>query len=362
MRENGSIDYFDLNIIQNVKENDVLASLVPPKPGLPGYKVTGEEILPPKLKEARLPGGKNTKANEAGNQLLAEINGQVTLEGGRINVFPIFQLRGDVDLSTGHINFLGSVVIEGNVTEGLQVIAGGDVVINGHLDAATVVSEGDVTIMKGFRGKNKGSIKAKGDLRVKFVENGTIDVRGNLFVGEAIMHSGVKAGGKVIVDGKGIIVGGFIHSGGDVDAKIVGSNLATKTEIKVGVDPLLRSEEADKLNKYQEIVDNLAKAGKAISLLAEQETQGILTEARKDQLGKLRETEVFLTREETKIAEELRILKESIAGMQNGTIIVRHRLYPGVRIGIANSNYIIRDERGRSKLIHAEGEIAFSVL
>ncbi len=362
MREDGSIDYFDLNIIQNVKENELLASLVPPKPGVSGWKVSGEEILPPKLKEARLPGGKNTKTNEAGDQLLAEINGQVTMEGGRINVLPIFQLKGDVDLSTGHINFLGSVVIEGNVTEGLQVVAGGDVVINGHLDAATVISEGDVTITKGFRGKNKGSIKAKGDLRVKFVENGTIDVRGNLYVGEAIMHSDVKAGGKVTVDGKGIIVGGLIHAGGDVDAKIVGSNLATKTEIKVGVDPLLRDEEAAKLNKHQEIVDNLAKAEKAITLLAEQDAQGILTKPRKEQLNKLRETQAFLVREETRMAEELKALKENIDGMQRGTIVVRNRLYPGVRIGIANSNHIIRDERGRTRLIYVEGEIAFSVL
>ncbi len=362
LRADGSIDYFDLNIIQNVKENDVLASLVPPKPGVPGYKVTGQEIVPPKLKEARLPGGKNTKTNEAGTQLLAEINGQVTFEGGRINVLPIFQLRGDVDLSTGHINFLGSVIIEGNVAEGLQVKAGGDVVINGHLDAATVISEGDVTIMKGFRGKNKGSIEAKGDLRVKFVENGTIDVRGDLFVGEAIMHSNVKAGGKVTVDGKGIIVGGCIHAGGDVDAKVVGSNLATRTEIKVGVDPLLRDKEANKLNKHREMVDNLKKVEKAITLLAEQDAQGILNKARKDQLIKLRETRVFLAQEEAKVAEELKTLKENIENMQKGAIVVRNRLYPGVRIGIANSNHVIRDERGRTRLIYVDGEIAFSVL
>ena len=244
----------------------------------------------------------------------------------------------------------------------MQLNAGGDVTVTSHLNAATIISEGNVTINKGFRGKNKGKIEAKGDVSVKFVENGIIEVRGNLFVGEALMHSRVKAGGKVVVDGKGLIVGGFIHSGGNIDAKTIGSGLATKTEIKVGVDPVLLEEEEVKLNKQHEVTDNLEKLQKAISMLAEQESKGLLSPDRLEQLNKLRETRELLIVEERELAESLEEIKNSITSMQHGVIYVRQKLFPGVRVSIANSNYIVKDERGRSKMIYDNGEVVFTVM
>ncbi len=360
-REDGSIDYYDLDLIKNVKKGDELVTLVSPGSGTPGMKVTGEEISPKEGKEARLPAGKNVEPNEENTKLLAAIDGQVVYERGRVNVMPVHHVRGDVDLSTGHIKFVGGIVIEGNVTEGMEIEAEGDVEIRGNVSAATIKSGGNVILHKGFRGKNKGSVKAQGDFQAKFVENAIIEVRGNIDVSEAIMHSQVRAGGDIVVTGKGLIVGGSLWAGGSIEASTMGSHLATRTEVVVGVDPVLRQEQDKKVKKYKEIADNLEKVNKAVRILNEQKRKTELPKVRENQLKQLKETQKYLEKEENQLQKEIEGLKDKVMSMRDGQVRIRQLLYPGVRINIADTQHLVEDEQKRTKLVYEEGEVVYRV-
>ncbi len=52
----------------------------------------------------------------------------------------------NVDLSTGHIIFKGSVVINGDVTEGMKVIAGGGRVYKGFVEGTLIEAGGDINV------------------------------------------------------------------------------------------------------------------------------------------------------------------------------------------------------------------------
>ena len=54
-------------------------------------------------------------------------------------VSPVFQLNGDVDFSSGDIDFRGNVSINGNVTAGFKVRASGDIEVNGFIENSEVV-------------------------------------------------------------------------------------------------------------------------------------------------------------------------------------------------------------------------------
>ena len=63
-----------------------------------------------------------------------------------------FQTKG-VNVGTGNINYEGAVLVNGDVTESMQVIAKGDVTINGFVESAVIRAGGDIIITEGAMGK-----------------------------------------------------------------------------------------------------------------------------------------------------------------------------------------------------------------
>ncbi len=363
LREDGSVDHFNLDLIQNVKKGEPLVSVKPPVPGEPGRKVTGKEIKLEKPKEAKLPAGKNVEQDENGKVLLAGIEGQAVQESnGKVSVFPVHHVRGDVDLSTGHIDFLGTVIVDGNVTEGFKVEATGDVEVNGNVSAATIISGGNVKIRKGYLGKQKSRVECRENFEAKFIENGNVKAGGDVLVGEAILHSDISAAGKIVVQGKGLIAGGRIQAGQEVEVNVLGSSLATKTRVEVGVAPEVRTDLEEKLKISGELSDNLSKVEKAIRLLEKQKEKGILGEDRIAQLKKLAETWEQLKKRKNELEAEVQQIQEKIYSSEEGQVKINKVLFPGVTVVIAGGQHTVKDRRSRTRLVCSRGEIAYTTL
>jgi uncharacterized protein (DUF342 family) len=105
--ENGKVDYHDLGLIHNVKMGELLVEKTPGDEGTPGTSVLGTEIPAKKGKDIRLPRGTNTVADEDELNLYATIDGHVTIVDNKVMVNPVLTVSGDVDYSTGDIDFVG---------------------------------------------------------------------------------------------------------------------------------------------------------------------------------------------------------------------------------------------------------------
>ena len=128
---------------------------------------------------------------------------------GKINVYAIYEVLGDVDNSTVNIDFIGNVIIKGNVLTGFKVKAGGYIEVRGVVEGAKLVAQGDVVLKKGIQGMGKGIIETQGNVIARFIENSTVTAKGNITT-ETILHSAINCGGKVEVGGrKGLIAGGL---------------------------------------------------------------------------------------------------------------------------------------------------------
>ena len=123
--EDGKVDYKEVIRLNNVKKGQPLATRIPPTKGVPGTAVTGEEIPSKPGKEAHFKVGKNVVVNAEKTAMYA-LDGLLTkTEKGKINVFPVYEINGDVDYSIGNIDFVGTVVIRGNVLTGFRIKARG---------------------------------------------------------------------------------------------------------------------------------------------------------------------------------------------------------------------------------------------
>ncbi len=357
-REDGSIDFYDLGIVTNVKPGDVLVTVEEPEPGIPGTDVTGRKVKPGVLKSHSLPPGKNTEARDE-KTLVAKIEGQIVKKRNRLDILPLYKVKGNVDLTTGNINFVGSVQINGDILEGFKVKAGGNIEVRGNVSAAQVESGGDIIVYKGVIGKGKGKVKARGDIRIKFVENGDINAGNNILIAEAAMHSQLNAGDKIIINGrKGLLVGGTTRAGREVEANLIGSSLGTKTIVEVGINPEVKKKISKNEKELQERQNNRLKAIKALNLLNKIKNElGGLPPDKQKMYDKLQKSNQKLEELIEQNQNRLEELQEKVDKMTQGRIKVNKSIFPGVKLVIGKSQCTLNKKKHHSVFIEDYGEV-----
>lgn len=341
--EDGRVDFRRLNIIQNVKKGDILCTLIPPTPGIPGKNINGKNIPARDGKRVALPKGRNVEVTEDGMRLRSVIDGQVTFDDGKVNVFSNYEVKADVDNSTGNISFVGNVIIRGNVLSGFVVEAEGFVEVWGVVEGAVIKAAGDIILRKGMQGRGKGVLISGGDIIAKYIEHSNIEAKNDIRA-EAIMHSNVKCGNKLELCGKaGQLVGGVCRVGREVVAKVIGSDLATLTEIEVGIDPAIKERYKQLKTDMKNMENDVKKADQVINILKKMEAAGTLTPEKQEMLARSVRTKIFYTNEIQQIREELLKIEAILQEETGGKIKVSDFLYSGVKVSIGNCTMYIKD-------------------
>ena len=341
--EDGRVDFRELNLIQNIEKGGVLCSLIPPTPGKPGKTVAGTDIPALDGKPAVLPRGRNVVVSEDGTQLVAGIDGQISYIDGKVSVFATHEVKADVDNSTGNINFIGNVVVMGNVLSGFTIEAGGNVEVMGVVEGATIRAGGDIILRRGMQGMGKGILISGGDIIARYIENSNVEARNDIKA-EAIMHSNVKCGNKLELSGrKGLPVGGSCKVGKEIIAKVIGSHLATVTEIEVGVDPTVRERYKAVRDEIVQMETDLRKAEQAIAILRKMELSGTITPEKKEMLAKSMRTRVYYSSRLMELKEELGQLEAKLQQEAYGRVRCHDIIYPGTRVAIGSCKMYVKE-------------------
>lgn len=341
--EDGRVDFRELNIIESVKKGQVLCSLVAPLPGEKGRTVTGGEMPAAGGKPAVLPRGRNVEAVADGQQLASIIDGQVSYIDGKVNVFATYEVPADVDNSTGNIYFVGNVIVRGNVLTGFTVEAGGSVEVWGVVEGAVIKAAGDIVLRRGMQGMGKGSLISGGDIVAKYIENSSVEARNDIKA-EAIMHSSVKCGNRLELSGrKGLLVGGTCKVGKEVSAKVIGSYMATSTEVEVGVDPTLRERYKILREEVSNMENDLRKADQAIALLKKLEAAGALTPDKQEIMAKSLRTKLYFSSKISELKEEMNAIEGKLQQEAFGRVRAYNYIYPGTKVAIGSCMMHVRE-------------------
>jgi len=144
------IDFRERYVFTSVVEGEILAIKHPPGLSTPGTSVKGDMILPPPPKDVALVAGEGVVLTKDGKRAVAARAGRPvaskTRDAVRVSIIPELVNDGDVDLSSGNINFNGDVLISGNVKEGMEVKAGGNIRIGGLVSRAKIQAMGSIWI------------------------------------------------------------------------------------------------------------------------------------------------------------------------------------------------------------------------
>lgn len=364
--EEGRVDYRAAHKIDNVTKGSLLARKIPPTKGMSGMTVTGKALAAVDGKDIDVSMGKGVVVSpDNKDEWIADADGQVITKENKISVLALYEIPGDVNLSTGNIDFIGTVIVRGDVKDGFKVYAGEDLIVNGVVEGAELKCGGKLSVAGGVSGNDKAKIVCAGDANIKYIRNAIVEVGGSLTSGQAIMHCKVTVGKKVSVAGqKGVIVGGQVIAGEQVHAASMGSNFATPTEIIVGEAIGLRDELQKMENELKAALENLDKTKKGIQFLKDLQVKmgGNLPPDKKELLTKLTRAQFKLMADTKTLAEK----KQELEKKEQATSEDRHRhakvtcmgiIHTGVKITINKASRQISEELKYCTLTESDGEV-----
>lgn len=327
------VDYAALSFVQNVAEGEAICRIVPPSQAVRGCTVLGKELPARDGVAVSIPKGRNTELNEDGSALIATKTGHVEFNGRAFQVKPVLEIAGNVDYSTGNINFLGDVHIQGDVCTGFTVRAMGAITVDGVVEACTVEAGSDLVLVKGAQGDNRAVLRANHSIYSKFLEGCCVYAVEDLH-SDCLINCDVYCDGVVEVNsGRGTIIGGSVRCAHEVNASVVGSRAETPTEVVLGGRPCQEFDQEVLLMEIAELEEEL----EAVECQPESPTKFT-------RMGKLRMQISVNKKKLEQFQEDLDASEEEeepgVRRLSCG------KAYPGVSVSIGPGSYRFRREIG----------------
>lgn len=355
---NGQINFKELNLIQNVVEGQLLARKIPPEKGKAGKTIFGKYLEAKNGKDINLPLGKNVKVDTDGVSILAAMNGQVLLVNDKITVEPVMELDG-VNIKTGNITFLGTVMVRGNVEDGFDIKASGNIEINGAVGKSRLESEGDIIVSQGIMGRDEGQIICGGTLWAKFIQNTKVQAEESVIVSDSIMNSDVSAQKRIILQGKRAqITGGHIFATETVLAKNIGSSGGgTETVVEVGYDPKAKRRLTELIEMQTANAKELDELELNISTLENQKKiRRVLPPEKEYNLAKLMNRKQTIKDQNEGFTEEIESIQQRLKELKNiGKVYVSGTVYAGVKIFVRDEKDEVRTDVKSVTFYHEGG-------
>ncbi len=364
IREDGSVDYQSMNMVNNVKEGELLALYHPPIDGVPGKDVRGFEIPVEQVKNLPPLQGKGLmRDTENENVYRAAYEGKVEYQDGKVNLNKIHQISGDVDQIIGKVEFFGDVLISGNVEAGTVIRAGKSLTIEGTVEAATLVAGGDIILKRGIQGNQKAQIACKGTLFADFIEHTQVKAGGNVEA-NIILNSHIEAEGKVILTGKkGTLIGGNVHGTKGIDCKELGNDVEVKTIVHAGCLPEVLTAQRKLMKEEEDLKEALASLVHEVKdIEAKVKATGSISPIMEKRLKTLIEDKKKLDEKMADCREKLALGMQYIDKAKGATIRIDGNLYKGSVICIDQGRMPIENNTMYMEYRNISGMIAGSVI
>ncbi len=343
--DTGQVNFKELNLIQNVVEGQALAEKMLPQKGKSGKTVTGRYLEAKNGKDIKILLGQNVEFDRDGRTIIASKSGQVMLLNDKITVEEIYEVNG-VNIKTGNVSFMGTVICHGNVEDGFDIKADGNIEIYGSVGNCRIEAKGDIIISHGVMGRDEGVIKTEKSLWARFIQNTKVEVGDSVVVNDNIMNSEVLAMKKIVLRGKRAqIIGGHLFATEEISAKYIGSpGGGTETLLEVGFDPKAKQRLKELQGSQSSLSKKLEDIELNISTLENQKKiRRSLPKEKEESLRKMKEERENLTNQLSEITKEIEDIEKRLRELKVvGKVNAAQTVYAGSKI-------FIRDEKDEVK-------------
>jgi uncharacterized protein (DUF342 family) len=371
-RDDESVDMRDLGDIICVRVGDPLAEKIPLTLGENGYTVTATPLIAEPGNDVALVPGNGTEISSTNkNILVSKRVGLPKMIPNGMEVDEVYRVK-NVTVGSGNINFTGSVIVEGDVNEGMKVIASGDVTVGGFVESAMIESGGDVTISGGIIGhkhdvettkitdvKMSVSVNSKGNLYAKYCQYAQISCSKNMRIEKQLLHSLISVNGDLKVGSEeysnGILIGGYIKAGKHVSAGTVGATAGSNTIISF---ENIINKLNDKMQDIESRIQFENDKTTELKIASDKLKKLPKSPANTEMLSKVISTDQFHAKRMGEVLFEKEAHESTMQTyMESVSIEATDKLYNGVQFILGNINDRTRKEYGPSKMTYKDRKI-----
>ncbi|MCE5228411.1 FapA family protein [bacterium] len=336
----GNIDYRRRSGQPAVESGELLARLIPLREGKPGTDVFGKRIPVGRPCQPRVHLGLNVRDEKKDgiHHYYAAAAGRVRWVSDVLAVDDVLTISGDVGLETGHVKHQGALIIKGDVLAGSRIEAGGDIEIHGSVEPSDIQTGGNLHVDQGITGAKGRKISVGGSLQAKYLMEVDAQAGGDIIVESEIIHSTLKARGRVCMPG-GRLIGGDVAAEKGMDLGEAGNALCAPTRLAIGEDTRRAKDETPKQETPEEArLNQVRKEFEAYS------AKPTLTAQDREKMTELQFEEWELANKiEASVQEEIEIANATPKAPPP-RIVVRTKLYPEAKICCANAKVTISEE------------------
>lgn len=357
VRPDGSVDYWSIHAVETVEEGQVIAVYHEPIFGENGMDVHGKVLTCKRGRPLSPLTGKGFERSEDNKIYTASITGKIDYNNNRIQILPIYEIYGNVDLTTGNIDFRGDVLVHGNVTSGTSIKATGTVTIDGTAEACNIEAGKDVILRGGFLGGYKGIVRTKGSVTARFMEYATVEAEGYVEATSAL-NCTIVSHDKIYMTGKSAtIVGGNVYATRGIECCCIGNDNEIRTEVSVGVqkETMRKLFEVETLiKKDNEMLEKIVIGLKQFDEIAAERNIDLKNDERRVALLRAR---ISKQADIASHKNELMYLKGLVEMGSGADVRVLQKVCPGVIVGINDCQVLVKEEQQEVRYVLHNGNI-----
>lgn len=354
VRPDGTVDYWNIKMIETVTEGQEIAVYHPSIQGKDGMDVKGKPVMAKRGRDLIPLRGKGFSRSEDGLTYCSLMDGKIEMTSERIVILPVYEIAGNVDLSIGNIDFRGDVIIHGGVCSGVKIKATGTVTVDGIVEGAQIEAGKDIVLRGGVMGASRANISSKGNISAKFFEYARVHANGCIQA-DVFLNCQVSCGENIVLEGKkASIVGGEVRAVEGIVVDTLGSNGEVKTSVRIGNGASVLRRIAILKNKIQVEKANLEKIEEGLKIL-------------KDMKNDPRRTDLLRVkiRDSALLAgdmAELENLENQIERARGGSVKVTGHVYPGVSVEIDELKVMVKEEQERLEFVRNMDKIVMCAM
>ncbi len=355
----------NLNAIKNVSKGEIIAKRIHPTPGTPGKDVFGNEIEPKHGEWVPFRPGEFVEIINSDTMAAAASGALVVENDGTISVAREWTIKGDVDFSTGHVEFYGQkLVITGSVLGGFTVETMKDLYIGCHIEDEAIVLAGGNIFVKGIIRSQNTMVKAGGRLECGAIEYSRVFVGKDLVVKDYILNGGCQVHGSVLVtQGKGLVAGGRVLAGGSMNLKTAGTCANVPTYLSAGRDPLLEIHHNALIREQEKLSGKLQKVKEGLIKIKKLQTSGKPCDAGLEAIKqKLQAAALDISNQMNSNKEKIRKIEKDFGLMEKATVSISDLVYPNVKIKICDASLTLKHKAKNIMFFFKDGEIGAKTL
>ena len=384
-----SVDLWFVRGFDNIEEGTIIGRVYDPKPGVSGVDAFGTPItaVAGKAVEIKTDGNILIGAVENGGYrpLIARVTGYLLVEGSSLKLVERLVIKGNIDIDSGDIDFIGSVQVDGQVGKNFRIRARKDIDVKGDLLDAILFSKfGNIKVLGHSQGhlgeeialgktasfsqlarawNDEGSnISAGGDVDLVVASNLAIEAKGEIRIGKESRLCNLKSQSAIRMP-KGNLYGGISTAVCGLEANIIGNAQGLKTFIELKSDVESTGDYVILMNKIEKFKSAIETIRLTLGPYADNPGRLVLLKPEhRAKMEEFRKQMTLCERELAKLEKERADLLKRSRKTLNHRVNILGRGFPGIVISADDVVYNVESEiKGPITIEYSREKKEFSV-